>query len=254
MLVTADAVIPINVTAVDAFGNVVTAYTGKVHFTSTDTKATLPVDYTFTAADAGTHTFNVGLHTATPHLGSWSVSVVDSKTPTSLATIPGFEVVNGVAAKIVLAVPSNVTAGTPFSLKVTVVDAWGNPVKNYFGTIHFADTAGLVGLPPDYTFTGADAGVANFTVTLNTTGNQTLSVTDVTNPLLQASAAVSVKTPVHDRRGEVVGVAVAAAGGRWVAVGRARRNPRPLTGGLCARMATTRPTNLMGIARVSSVG
>src|SRR5262249_34893988 len=114
---------------------------------------------------------------------------------TSLATVPGFEVVNGAAAKVVLNPPSNITAGVPFTLKVTVVDAWGNPVKNYFGTIHFADTVGLAGLPPDYTFTGADAGVQTFTVTLNTTGNQTLSVTDVTNPLLTASTNVSVRVP-----------------------------------------------------------
>src|SRR5205807_2359148 len=137
-------------------------YNGKVAFSSTDAQATLPTAYTFTAADAGTHTFNVGLHTATKTLASWSVSVVDAANPATLATIAGFEVTNGAAAKVALAVPTNITAGTPFSLKVTVLDAWGNQVKNYFGTIHFADTAGVAGLPPDYTFTGADAGVHNF--------------------------------------------------------------------------------------------
>jgi hypothetical protein len=195
MLVSADAVIPITVRAVDAFGNTVTGYKGKVHFTSTDTQATLPVDYNFTAADAGTHAFNVGLHTATKSGATWSVSVVDTALATSLATVPGFEVVNGAVAKIVLNPPSNVTAGAPFTLKVTVVDAWGNPVKNYFGTIHFADSVAELGLPPDYVFTGADAGVHVFTVTLNTVGNHTLSVTDTTNSLLKASTTVSVRTP-----------------------------------------------------------
>ncbi|MBN9118445.1 MAG: VCBS repeat-containing protein [Planctomycetes bacterium] len=195
MLVTADTVVPITVRAVDAFGNTVTGYTGKVHFTSTDAQATLPADYAFTAADAGTRTFSVGLHTATPRLGSWSVGVVDTKNVATLATVAGFEVVNGAAVRVVLNPPSNVTAGTPFALKVTVLDAWGNPVKNYFGTIHFGDTAGPLGLPPDYTFTAADAGVASITVTLNTTGNQTLSVTDTTNSALKASAALSVKAP-----------------------------------------------------------
>ncbi len=193
MLVTADAVIPVVVTAVDAFGNTVTGYTGKVHFTSTDARATLPVDYTFTAADAGTHTFSVGLHTATPNGGAWSVSVVDSSLPASLATIPGFEVVNGAAAKLSLAFPSNVTAGTPFSLKVTVLDAWGNPVKNYFGTIHFADTVAASGLPADYTFTAADAGVHSFTVTLSTAGAQTISATDLLDPSLTTNTTVSAK-------------------------------------------------------------
>src|SRR5262249_12053320 len=153
------------------------------------------VDYNCTSADAGTHTFNVGLHTATKSGATWSVSVVDSSLPTSLSTIGGFEVVNGTAAKIVLNPPSNITAGTPFTLKVTVLDAWGNPVKNYFGTIHFADSVAALGLPPDYTFTGADAGVHSFTISLNTTGNQILSVKDVANAGLAGSVAVSVKAP-----------------------------------------------------------
>jgi hypothetical protein len=36
---------------------VVTGYTGTVHFSTNDPRATLPTDYTFTAADAGVHTF-----------------------------------------------------------------------------------------------------------------------------------------------------------------------------------------------------
>ena len=41
------------VMAKDAFGNIATGYTGTVKFTSNDTKAVLPANYTFTAADAG---------------------------------------------------------------------------------------------------------------------------------------------------------------------------------------------------------
>jgi hypothetical protein len=47
----------LTITVVDAYGNVVTGYTGTIHFTSTDTTATLPGDYTFTAVDKGMHTF-----------------------------------------------------------------------------------------------------------------------------------------------------------------------------------------------------
>ena len=78
-----------------------------------------------------------------------------------------------------------------------MLDAYGNRVKNYFGTVHFSNTAGIAGLPADYTFNSIDAGVANFTVTLNTTGNQTLSVVDVANALLKASTTVSVKAATH---------------------------------------------------------
>jgi hypothetical protein len=54
----------VSVTAEDAYGNVTPGYTGTVHFTSTDPQAVLPGDYTFTASDAGVHTFNAALKTA----------------------------------------------------------------------------------------------------------------------------------------------------------------------------------------------
>jgi uncharacterized delta-60 repeat protein len=47
----------VTLTVEDAFGNVVTGYVGTVHFTSSDSTATLPSNYTFTAGDAGIHTF-----------------------------------------------------------------------------------------------------------------------------------------------------------------------------------------------------
>jgi hypothetical protein len=47
----------ITVTTLDAAGQPA-AYLGPVHFSSTDPQAILPPDYTFTAADHGTHTFS----------------------------------------------------------------------------------------------------------------------------------------------------------------------------------------------------
>jgi len=63
---------------VDAYGNRVSGYTGTIHFTSTDTKAKLPANYTFKAADAGTHVFSVTLKTA----GTQSVTATDTVTKT----------------------------------------------------------------------------------------------------------------------------------------------------------------------------
>jgi streptogramin lyase len=55
----------LTVTALDASNNVVPGYRGTAHFNSTDPQATLPSDYTFTAADNGVHTFSgVVLRTA----------------------------------------------------------------------------------------------------------------------------------------------------------------------------------------------
>ncbi len=50
-------------TARDSGGNIATGYTGTVHFTSSDPAATLPSNYTFTAADQGVHTFAATLPT-----------------------------------------------------------------------------------------------------------------------------------------------------------------------------------------------
>ena len=55
--VTSGAKFSVTLTVEDAYGNVVTGYTGTVHFKSSDSTATLPKNYTFTAADAGVHTF-----------------------------------------------------------------------------------------------------------------------------------------------------------------------------------------------------
>jgi outer membrane protein assembly factor BamB len=43
--------------ALDAYGNIAMGYLGTIHFTSSDTKASVPADYTFIAADKGAHTF-----------------------------------------------------------------------------------------------------------------------------------------------------------------------------------------------------
>jgi uncharacterized protein (TIGR03118 family) len=42
--------------ATDAYGNLANGYRGMVHFSSSDSTATLPANYTFTASDAGVHT------------------------------------------------------------------------------------------------------------------------------------------------------------------------------------------------------
>lgn len=69
-----------SVTAYDVNGNVAAGYRGTVWFSSTDAVSTLPAQYTFTAADAGTHRFpaSVTLRTA----GAQSVTVTDLATPT----------------------------------------------------------------------------------------------------------------------------------------------------------------------------
>jgi hypothetical protein len=65
----------LTLTAYNQNYTVATGYTGTVQFTSSDGLATLPVNYTFTGADAGTHTFPGGLTLRTG--GTQTVTATD---------------------------------------------------------------------------------------------------------------------------------------------------------------------------------
>ncbi len=168
--VTAGAPFPETVTAMDLQGNPVPSYTGTVHFTSSDGQAVLPADYTFTAADAGTHQFSVTLKTA----GSRSVTTTD----TANSSITGSQTVGVVAAPastLRLRGIGNATAGTAQTATVTMSDPYGNLATGFTGTVHFSSSDAQAALPADYTFTAGDAGAHQFTVTLKTSGSQTVT-------------------------------------------------------------------------------
>jgi len=74
--VSAGASFSLTLTVEDVYGNVVTGYTGTVHFSSTDSKATLPKNYTFTTTDKGVHTFT-GLVLRTT--GNQKITITDTK-------------------------------------------------------------------------------------------------------------------------------------------------------------------------------
>src|SRR5205823_4136770 len=132
--VTAGTAGSFTVKAQDSSGNVVTGYTGTVHFTSSDVQAVLPANYTFTAADAGQHTFNATLETA----GSQSLTATDTGPYTITGSQTGI-IVNPAAANslVVSGFPSTTTAGVAGSFTVTAKDPYSNIVTGYTGTIHF---------------------------------------------------------------------------------------------------------------------
>jgi hypothetical protein len=73
----------VQVIALDQNGATFSSYQGTVHFSSGDTIATLPADYTYTSSDAGTHTFNVTLKTVAGNTATRDLSVQDSGTGVS---------------------------------------------------------------------------------------------------------------------------------------------------------------------------
>ena len=115
------------VTAEDQYGNTTPAYTGTAHFTSGDTQAVLPANYTFLGSDNGAHTFaSVVLKTA----GNQAITATDTVT----ATITGAQnpiVVNPAAGKkLMLAGPTTgVTGACTAVFTVTAADSYGNAVQ-----------------------------------------------------------------------------------------------------------------------------
>jgi hypothetical protein len=187
--ITAGVIGTFTVTAWDAYGNRAVAYTGTVRFTSSDGKGALPANYTFTAADAGVHTFAATLKTA----GAESITASDIAAFYLTGTEGGIAVNPAAASQFVISAPSSVTAGVAFSLTVTIKDAYGNVVTGFTGTLHFTSTDGRASLPANYTFTAADKGVHTFTgLVLRKKGTQKITLTDTLNSSLTGSVIENV--------------------------------------------------------------
>ena len=173
----------------DAYGNVAWGYTGTVHFTSSDAKAVLPANYTFTKTDSGKHTFSATLKTA----GTQSITATDTANASLHGTDAGTTVKPAAASKFLVSAPSSVMPGAPFRLTVTVEDAYGNIVTGYVGTVHFTSSDSQAHLPANYTFTAGNNGVHTFTgLVLKKTGNQTITVTDTKNSSITGKTVVDV--------------------------------------------------------------
>jgi hypothetical protein len=182
----------IRVTAVDAYGNRIPSYRGTVHFTSSDAKAKLPANYKFTAADAGTHVFTVILKTA----GTQSLTATDMLTKTIKGAQTGI-VVKAAPVKTltVSGLTTPRTKGVAGTIRVTAVDAYGNRVSGYTGTIHFTSSDAKAVLPANYKFKATDAGTHVFTVTLKTAGTQWVRARDtVTSTITGAQYGIVVKS------------------------------------------------------------
>ena len=178
----------VTVTAFDAFGNVAKGYTGTMRFSSSDLQAGLPAGYTFSAADAGVHTFSVTLTTT----GAQSITASDAAAPAIAGTQSGIVVTAGLIDHLAIVAPTSAVAGVSFTVKVSAVDAFGNVVTGYRGKVHFTDSATNAGLPSDYTFSSSDNGVHSFSVTMNTVAIQTLTVTDTTTKTITGSVSINV--------------------------------------------------------------
>ncbi len=159
----------VTVTAQDLYGNTATGYTGTIHFRSADPHpATLPADFTFMAADQGSHTFANGVTLFTP--GTWDVTAMDT-----MRGITGAALVNVVAtAPTTTVLVSSLNPAAPgqavtFTATVsTTAQGAGTPA----GTVTFFDGTTTLG-----TMTLNSSGVASLTTSTLSVGKHTITAT-----------------------------------------------------------------------------
>ncbi len=192
--VTAGTASNVTITAKDPYGNVATGYLGTVKLTSTDGQAVLPANYTFTAANAGTHALSVTLETA----GSQSITATDTATSSITGTQSGISVLSSTATTLAVSgFPNPVTAGTASNVTVTAKDAYGNTATGYLGTVKLTSSDGAAVLPANYTFVAGDNGTHALSVTLKTVGTRSITATDtVTSSITGTQSGIVVHGPI----------------------------------------------------------
>jgi hypothetical protein len=193
--VTAGIPLSFTITSEDKFGNVETVYTGTVHFTASaaDAQAVLPADFTFTAADAGTHTFSATLFRTQSVLAPTTPSLTATDAAVHVSTSTSVNVLAlGPNSLTLVGGPIGATAGSATSVIVSALDVFGNVAAGYAGTVHFSSSDAQAALPADYTFTPADGGAHSFFVTLKTAGVQSVAVADTGNPAFASQLSIGV--------------------------------------------------------------
>jgi hypothetical protein len=191
-LATAGTPISFTVTALDPSNNIVTGYTGTVHFGSSDPTAAVPANATLTN---GTGTFQATLKT----IGTQNVSATDVAVTTIVGSSGAITVGAAAATHFIVTAPASAVAGVSFSFAVKALDAFNNTASAYAGTVHFTSSDGAAAVPANTTLA---AGAGSFQATLVTPGNQTIAAADAVNGSIAGvsnAIAVSLGLPARLR-------------------------------------------------------
>ncbi len=186
-----------SVTAKDAYGNTTPAYTGTVHFTSTDAQAVLPADYAFTGAGLATTT--AATPSAPPSRRPASSRSARPTRPTARSTAarPRSPSPRPRPRPVVAGFTDPTTAGDSHTLHASRPRTpTATPTPAYTGTVHFTSSDAQAVLPADYTFTGRlTHGSHTFSATLKTAGEQSITATDTADGSITGSQTAITVTP-----------------------------------------------------------
>jgi hypothetical protein len=181
------------VTALDALNNTVTSYSGTVHFSSTDGSAMLPGNSTLTN---GTGIFSAILKTS----GNQTIMATDTVTASLTGTSFAIRA-SGPATHFSFSSVATVTTRKTVTIFVNALDASNNGSTGYNGTVHIMSSDGAAILPTSATL---QTGSGNFPITLETPGNQTVTVTDIVTPSVTGTSstiAVTAAPPLVNTSG-----------------------------------------------------
>lgn len=132
--VTTGTDLPVTVTVNNSAGTKLPFFTGTVQFSSSDTNATLPSNYTFTTTDAGTHTFHLTFGTT----GSQSLTATDADVPSIKGSLTETVTAGQQTPVITWRTPAPITYGTPLGASQL------NAVANVAGSFSYNPAAGSV--------------------------------------------------------------------------------------------------------------
>lgn len=189
---TAGVPFALSLTAVDAYGNTVTAYSGKkaVAFSgpSTSPSGKAPRYYPIGTASvnfvSGSGSTTVTLYaaeTTSIHAACCGTS------PTVTGATGNLTVAAGPTASLSLAIPSTATAGIAATASVTALDIYGNVATGDGSTLTVSSTDSLCDCSATPTLSN---GVVSFSFTMNTPGPQSLSVEESSGPSASADTTV----------------------------------------------------------------
>lgn len=153
-----------------AGASVASNYRGTVSFTSTDAKAVLPAAYTFTAGDAGAHTFSITLKTAEDRQ---KVNVVDvAKSSLVSQQSINISAAEPVAIATTVGTPQSAQIGQQFSkgLGIVVTDQFGNGVPDITVTFAAPVSGASASLSPVTRTTDFDGTASSYPTANNTVG------------------------------------------------------------------------------------
>jgi Fe-S cluster assembly iron-binding protein IscA len=185
---------PLSVTVDDPSGNPVSGISVTFAAPATGASGTFTGGTnTITATTNASGVASAGTLTANSTVGGpYTVTAA----ATGLTTV-NFALTNtvGVATHFSVVAPSSASQGVAFNFTVTALDAAGNTVTGYAGTVHFTSSDGAATLPANSILS---SGTGTFAATLVTAGSQTVTATDtVTSSITGTSGQIPVTQVPH---------------------------------------------------------